>query len=205
MPTAIRPAFTLIELLVVVTIIVVLLAQLAPAMDKAIYQAELAVCAARLDAACGSVHSYAFDHRRWYPQRPGTNPTENALHSWRDTSLATIEPFGDFDDRPTLAPYILINKQLQCPLVDAVDLERSIANTYSSYQLWFGFSFFVRKTAQAGMMKLGDPLTWQNNRFGSVGQLYDLEAQDDERTIKTPQISNANALQRYTRLPIPLK
>ena len=39
-------AFTLIELLVVITIIVILLAMLAPAPDKAIYLAELAVCAA---------------------------------------------------------------------------------------------------------------------------------------------------------------
>ena len=35
---------TLIELLVVITIIVILLALLMPAIDKAIYQSELAVC-----------------------------------------------------------------------------------------------------------------------------------------------------------------
>src|SRR5207253_2093486 len=43
-----RNGFTLIELLVVVTVIVALLAMLAPALDKAVYQAELAVCAANL-------------------------------------------------------------------------------------------------------------------------------------------------------------
>src|ERR1041385_7046662 len=39
-------AFTLIELLVVVTIIVVLLALLTPALDRAIYRAELLRCGA---------------------------------------------------------------------------------------------------------------------------------------------------------------
>lgn len=42
--------FTLIELLGVVVIIVVLLALLVPTMDKAIYEAELAVCAAQQKA-----------------------------------------------------------------------------------------------------------------------------------------------------------
>ncbi len=40
--------YTLIELLVVITIIAVMLALLSPAMDRAIYQAELAVCGANL-------------------------------------------------------------------------------------------------------------------------------------------------------------
>jgi prepilin-type N-terminal cleavage/methylation domain-containing protein len=40
-------AFTLIELLVVVTIIVVLLSLLTPALDRAIYETELAVCASQ--------------------------------------------------------------------------------------------------------------------------------------------------------------
>ena len=50
-----RAAFTLIELLVVVTIIVVLLALLTPAMDQAIYQGELTACGARLKAVASAI------------------------------------------------------------------------------------------------------------------------------------------------------
>src|SRR5688500_8855542 len=64
-------AFTLIELLVVVTIIVVLLALLTPALDKAIYQAELTVCGANQRAVAMSAVSYATGSKRFYPHRQG--------------------------------------------------------------------------------------------------------------------------------------
>ena len=68
-------AFSLVELLVVITILVVLLALLAPAMDKAIYQAELAVCGAQQKAIASSSQGYAFDSRRSYPYRDGVRNT----------------------------------------------------------------------------------------------------------------------------------
>ena len=42
-----QSAFTLVELMVVITIIVLLLALMMPALDKAVYQAELASCMTR--------------------------------------------------------------------------------------------------------------------------------------------------------------
>jgi prepilin-type N-terminal cleavage/methylation domain-containing protein len=59
-----RPGFTIIELLVVVTIIVVLLALLTPALDKAIESAERAKCAANLDAWGIAHHTYYVEQRR---------------------------------------------------------------------------------------------------------------------------------------------
>src|SRR5438132_646169 len=59
-------AFTLIELLVVVTIIAVLLALLTPALDRAIYEAELAVCGANNHALGLGVIAYAMDSKRNY-------------------------------------------------------------------------------------------------------------------------------------------
>src|SRR5687767_12600186 len=64
-------AFSLVELLVVVTIITVLMALLAPAMDQAIYQAELAVCGANQRTTAGAVTLYAAGNKRSYPYRPG--------------------------------------------------------------------------------------------------------------------------------------
>src|SRR5688500_8895174 len=64
-----RNAFTLIELLVVITIIVVLLSLLAPALDKAIYQAELVVCGSTMKAGTGALTQYAMAHNRTYANR----------------------------------------------------------------------------------------------------------------------------------------
>ena len=63
-PPHARPAFTLIELLVVVTIIVVLLALMAPALDKAIEAAGRAACASNLHH-WGTAHGmYYIDNKR---------------------------------------------------------------------------------------------------------------------------------------------
>lgn len=59
-------AFTIIELMVVVTIIVVLLALMAPALDKAMTAAEKAVCASRLDAIGSTSAIYAMENKREY-------------------------------------------------------------------------------------------------------------------------------------------
>ena len=57
-------AFTLIELLVVVTIVVVLLALLAPALDKAMEQAQRAVCGANLNTIHSGAFTYGWDNQR---------------------------------------------------------------------------------------------------------------------------------------------
>ena len=62
-------AFTLIELLVVITIIVVLLSILVPALDKAIYRAELVRCAGgNLKVMASGVTTYAMENKRYYPE-----------------------------------------------------------------------------------------------------------------------------------------
>src|SRR5687768_392095 len=92
-------AFTIVELLVVITIIVVLLALLAPALDRAIYQAELAVCGANQRGIASGVGTYAMSYRRNYPNR--------FLDANGGYMAGELYHMGDaFDDRPMLTPFI---------------------------------------------------------------------------------------------------
>lgn len=67
MRTPSRRAFTLIELLVVVTIIVVLLALLAPGLEKAIKAAEQAKCLANMKAIGTGLGMYLVEYKRVFP------------------------------------------------------------------------------------------------------------------------------------------
>lgn len=63
-----RPrAFSLVELLVVITVIAVLLAMLAPALDTAMGHAEATVCMSRLRVVHSGTWYYSMDHKRMLP------------------------------------------------------------------------------------------------------------------------------------------
>ena len=147
-----RKGFTLIELLVVITIIVVLLALLTPALDQAVYQAELASCGAKLHAHGAGVFQYAMDFKRRYPYRVGVElgdmrPDWLRLHT---------TGFPNYDERPTLEPYIDLNGLFNCPLTQGADFERAPPETptviYASYSFWYGWRYI----GYAGMNRLGD-------------------------------------------------
>ena len=72
-----RTGFTIVELMVVITITVVLLALLTPAMDQAIVRAELTRCAANQHALLNVLHIYAMNENgRKYPSGVSDNGSD---------------------------------------------------------------------------------------------------------------------------------
>ena len=169
--------FTLIELLVVITIIVVLLALLTPALDKAIYQAQLAVCGTRLHGIGVGSQTYAASFKRAYPVRVAAVwPQELS-----DVSMG-------IDDRPEFRDYIPINDALLCPLIPAkIDIANPApdelgrkCNIYSSYVLWFGFDYEFAAQQSRAMRKLGDRWSYQDTQNTQISIDSDLVAMDSD-------------------------
>jgi competence protein ComGC len=166
-------AFTLVELLVVVSIIVVLLAMIAPAMDRAVYQAELAACGANLSAVAKGATAYGPENKRLYPYRPSLADGERPIYIGRsggwtsDTARNT-----NLDDRYVFRSHIS-TKALVCPLDGKVDLSVQASRpktwVYSNYEIYFGWRFKDEKA----MARLGD-------RFEYAGQGYSVLAVDHE-------------------------
>jgi competence protein ComGC len=152
-----KSAFTLVELLVVITIIIVLLALLAPAMDRAIYQAELAACGAKLDAGAGSMIIYAMDHRRAYAVR-------GQLSEGLGSMIPTLIRQAEHDLRLAISDYLKPNKHLLCPLTRPVNLETQKPDTtliLSTYDLWFGWAYRNGPQVYRGLYRLGGRFEWQ--------------------------------------------
>jgi len=154
-------AFTIVELLVVVATLVVLLALLIPAMDRAVYVAELARCGANLHAATGAGIMYTMNYKRAYPAAMfrrdiGYQPDMIGLRS----NLAQERR----DLRPIIRGYIEL-KLLLCPLAQKIDLsiEANDADTVvqSNYDVWYSWKY----DGGAAMDRLG-------NRFSAVDSFY---------------------------------
>ena len=160
-------AFTLIELLVVITIIVVLLAMLTPALDQAIYQAELARCAAQLKQIGSAATTYAVDFRQWYPHRPIV----------RDSKAPSTIRHGDSDDRPVYRSHIPLSLMLDPLVPDKVDLNSEAGHIQSSFtSLWFGSRYPDHK----GMNRLGDRFEWTTTGPEPRKYAFNLLASDSD-------------------------
>jgi len=162
-------AFTLIELLVVITIMIVLLALLTPALEQAIYQAELAVCGTNLNGVALGVTSYALDYKRRYPHRP-PSPLPNGGESARRPNVLTMSavqsPTFPHDERPIIQAHIPINAMLKCPLAKDIDLVNTDLDStvHSNYSLWYGWYIVgPDRVKHKPMARLGDRLGWEDD------------------------------------------
>jgi hypothetical protein len=137
-------AFTIVELLVSVTLIVLLLALLAPALDRAIYRSELTLCATNMKAFGTAATMYGANHQRAYPD-----------HAGRAWPYHLSNPFAMM-----LMPYTALNRNLNCPFSKAMDYEGSVQRNSTGgiippYALWFGW----RYTGHSVKTRMGRPMT----------------------------------------------
>ncbi len=193
-----QEGFTLIELLVVITIIAILLALLAPALDKAVYQAELAVCGTTQGQAARAYVAYTQSNRRLFPYRPtneskvlatGTQGLRRRPHIIKDSLAANANAFTVFaqapgargsadgslamwaDDRPYLRAAGSL-KLLLDPLCPRIDLEIAGTDTIvaGNFGLWFGFSYPAASGGGRGIFRIGDELEWTDNWRGPAAR-----------------------------------
>jgi prepilin-type N-terminal cleavage/methylation domain-containing protein len=186
-----RVGFTLIELLVVITIIVILLALLMPAMDKAIYQAELAVCGANLRSLSTMAVQYAAEERRSYPYRSAV-------------SLAQAQPgtlrIAPNDDRDLLRAVFGGKFDITvCPMVGKLDLEEDASHIRSPYVLWFGWRYVTAwDPNERGMYRVGDQFTWRGKSFAVLASDWDLRDKPAQRSLSShPDYAGEMALKKY--------
>ena len=184
-----RCAFTIVELLVVITITVVLLALLAPALDKAIYEAELAKCASTLRSVASTAIVYAGDFKRRYPHR--TLVAVNVSHTTQ------LQESGYGDIRTVLRGYFSINGHLNCPLTRSIDLDGApdTARVHAAYSMWFGWQYKMSEGVAGtqyrpaetgrfkGMFRVGDRFTFHDTYVPSGTEYaFDLLASDYDFT-----------------------
>ncbi len=154
-PAAIRQpqAFTLVELLVVITIIAILLAMLTPALDRALYQAELAVCATRLRGLGTVITTYAAENRRKYPYRA------ERVRGDYGSAPNVREPLTD--DRGLFKSLFPEEVTLFCPMatlpkgVSIHDNTPDSVNIYTGHDMWFGGPM-ARDQPASKMFAMGD-------------------------------------------------
>ena len=196
-----RNGFTLVELLVVITIIVVLLALLTPALDQAVYQAELAVCGSRLKTISSMVTLYAHDHHRRYPLRRVLNPqasgraglpAESALRVWnrwtRPDVLVDVREDQPVDDRPPLAGYLDGGgfAAMHDPLTGGdIDFTVDGYSIFIDYNLWYGMQILPTIGGGKGLYRLGDRLEWRGRGYDVLGGDRDVVLPDSAGFQKT--------------------
>jgi hypothetical protein len=146
----------------------VLLALLTPALDKAIFEAEMAVDMAQHGGIAKGATAYAMGFRRLYPYRP-TMDKENGQFERIQSGLVG----GVYnDDRPILRQFMGM-KMFQCPFNDQVDYDTTRNDVWilPSTLLWFSGRGLIDKAGQKyrPMRRVGDRVEWSGPRHPFLG------------------------------------
>jgi prepilin-type N-terminal cleavage/methylation domain-containing protein len=196
-----KTAFTLVELLVVIAIIVLLLALLAPALDRAMYSALLVNCSANQRRTAMTAIDYAFAQRRAYPSRPVVPVDDEAgLRSGISPWAVYLPPYNvrtGYDMRPVLREKMNLdpNTASQCPLIEPINFDERLADefVYGNTALWFDWGYLANLkwginenvqgqraralatgTELERMSRLGDRFEWAGKRYNLLVSDIDL-------------------------------
>jgi prepilin-type N-terminal cleavage/methylation domain-containing protein len=163
--------FTLVELLVVVTIIVVLLALLTPALDRAIYAAEMATDGANIKASITGIYTYAVEYKRRYPHRAYFDVPQGQ----NGVEMLKVNDNPLWDLRPLLRPYLSM-KSLLDTFSGNIDYERLDSDSIiqCNYSLWFDYGM----QGQSRFSRIGGRFVWRSGteveRFSVLVSDFDL-------------------------------
>lgn len=136
-----RNAFTLLELLVVIAVIGLLIAVVAPALQKAKRAAKETICCSNLHQLSIAALAYEQNEGRLpehYTENPrGTKPRG----AWSEQLASNADLV---DHRPLWLPYIPDLKFLNCPLLKTLDINIEAVplnshRVYSGYMFVFGY------------------------------------------------------------------
>jgi prepilin-type N-terminal cleavage/methylation domain-containing protein len=173
-------AFTLVELMVVVTIIVILIAMLVPAMEKAQYQGNLAICLSNLRTIAGGVVLYAASNQNAYPYRKAM-----WNGAWRRMNFI-YDGFNNpaNDERPTYRSYFKLDTLVD-PMSGQIGMDAGQIDTdsygFSNYELWFGVQF----PGGSGLFKTSDRLSYGD-------QVFRVIASDEDKILPGSNNSSTN-------------
>lgn len=203
-------AFTLVELLVVVTLITVLVSMLTPAVERAMYHANLAKCASNLKTIASAGTLYASDNHGRYPLRVNQSTGERFHQDPIQISNTFTGP--PYDMRPMLTPYTSLDAFVD-PLSHKVDLRPEATDqplpsvVFATYYVFFGWGPAADAYPDNDMMdRLGQKFSHGSTRFNIVASDQDeIQPEDGRPTYDGAHVTTSHRAHPKQGPAVPLQ
>ena len=184
---ATRSGFTLIELLVVVTILVVLLALLAPAIDKAMGFAMEARCLSNLHQIGVALRMYTGDHRGYFPPKlkPGTTTGGVFINGFAVPETLTVSSFWWVGTAGT-------NEKWATAGADVRYLNRYLGHANSAPTTPVPIAFCPGDTEEGQYVKAGT--SYSSNHHNGMSSLMARGTGESYAAIKISRVLNGSRL-----------
>jgi prepilin-type N-terminal cleavage/methylation domain-containing protein/prepilin-type processing-associated H-X9-DG protein len=172
-----RRAFSLIELLVVIAIVGILIALIAPALEKANERARNAVCGQNLHQIAVALTTYGSEYNNAIPTGPATPSALDPSRAWNiiGSNQLWIAATGQYNGLAVLTTggWMADAKALACPSDDDGNLRNSLPKALGGPADVYG-SYAYRQLDQRGGDKLSTP---GNNAAGNPARALAMDWQ----------------------------